>query len=711
MTADDGRTSMNDRNVLKVFQGILSSHSFELLSEFSSEARWSSLKQEEKEMLSQLFLLHGEHCIASTPKNLFCIQAKEAFLSACRITPKSAKAHFRLGSFLATSDQEADIEEAIRLLKHSISLDNRFFDSHYALACVLLRIGSKKEDEEVIQHAQASFMQAHCLFEEECRDTIPAEFYWHWGLCLFLLGRVSGEPSDFKEALLLYQKAYEKGLSHVDFLNDYANGLVELSLLIDHLDYIERAAFLYEESSVGASLFSETMRLFNAACCWEYLYERTFEAHTFEESEKLFLKVLLLEPIEQVYQKMGQLYFLSARATLQEDSVRRAIECFRKALALGLDHPVMLAYYAQTLLLLFEKESDPRVLQEAVSFAKKAMHEARRGSIHSAEPWLALIRALYEQGIYFDELSYYRQANEVLHEALRHYPKNAYLWHAFALLKARLADYEKPEEHLQEAAISFLFASRSVLGRFAHFWNDWGIVLLGLADLSENQILAEEACLKFETAIQLSGLEGLDWMYNLGCAFDLLGLLRDEEEWFERAIDLFAFVEQEDSTIPGTLLQQAIAYIHLGDRTDEAQYFERAEHLLHHHLAQEKEDELAWIELGLVSLRLADTHESNEDRTSWSKYQCAAEEAFTCALYLGSEQAYYYLACHASILGNYPEAMEYLWKADEAHSLPELRDLLDEEWLAPLMETKPFQQFMRELVESYSIPDGALDET
>ena len=54
---------MSEQNLLKMFQGILSSQSFELLSEFSNETLWSTLKQEEKEALAQLFLIYGEKTI------------------------------------------------------------------------------------------------------------------------------------------------------------------------------------------------------------------------------------------------------------------------------------------------------------------------------------------------------------------------------------------------------------------------------------------------------------------------------------------------------------------------------------------------------------------------------------------------------------------------------------------------------------------------
>jgi hypothetical protein len=47
----------------KVFEGILSSQSYELLRDFSSETMWESLSPVEKDLLSQLFLLNAEKLI------------------------------------------------------------------------------------------------------------------------------------------------------------------------------------------------------------------------------------------------------------------------------------------------------------------------------------------------------------------------------------------------------------------------------------------------------------------------------------------------------------------------------------------------------------------------------------------------------------------------------------------------------------------------
>lgn len=711
---------MNDRNLLKMFQGILSSQSFELLTEFAVESEWVSLQQEEKEVLSQLFLIHGESFVARLSQNGSYDRAKEAFLSACRLTPNSAKAHFRLGSFLAASEKEADLMDAVESLKRSIALDDRFFDAHYALGCALLRLGSKMredtlEENVLIQLADSSFAAAHALIAPDQQASIPAEFYWHWGLALFLMGRSSGEPCDFQKALIHYQKAYVAGFRRPEFLNDYANSYIEFSLLVDTLEYIYKAALLYEEAALYENKESPSsrdmaIRLFNAACCYVHLFERTLDQNYFLKGEDFFLRALLLDPVEGVWQKLGQLYFLSARAFLNEEHVKKAIDSFHKAVSLGVEHPVMLAYYAQSLLLLYEFDERSELLQDAMHLANQALSVEERVKTLSAEPFLALGLCFYEQGVYFDDKDCLDKALDTIQKALQNHSRGATLWYALGLIKTRLADYERHEENLKEANIAMLFASRSLLSQYSHFWNDWGIVLLTLADVTGDERLAEEACITFEVAIEISNCKEVDWMYNLGCGLDLLGVLRDDEELFEKAISLFAFIEIEDPTIYGALLQQATALLHLGEKLNFENHYVQADSLLRRYLTEENEDDLAWCELGLVCLRLYEFAKSREDEKLSLWYIQEANQSFNKALLLGNEQVYYHLACYHSLLGNFSEAMEWLWKAEEVKCLPPLVDLLEEERIAPLISTRPFMQFMRELLDSECLVDGMADD-
>lgn len=698
---------MSEQNLLKMFQGILSSQSFELLSEFSNEALWLTLKEEEKEALAQLFLIHGEKTLHDASFQGDLSKARAAFEAACRLMPNSAKTWFRYGSYMSLSEMREDLEEAMRALEKSIELDARFFDAHYALGSLQLRVGSSTNDEFLLRKAHLSFSHARDLVEKDNENGLPLEFSWHWGIIHFLLGRMSGEPADFQKAILYYHTAHERGLAKADFVNDYANALVEFSLLIGKNDSIEQAAELYEKAFLydreeGRMAHTQAIRIFNAGCCYVHLFECTLDKTYFQKAEDAFLRVLALEPLELVFQKMGQLYFLGARESLSDEYVEKSIDSFQKAHALGVEHPLMLAYYAQALLLLYEKTEKPHLLEEAEKIAARSLEAETSTHLFSAEPSLAQALCQFEKGKYFHDISLMKMALESLQKALSLYPRSAHLWYALGSIKTTLALLDQDEDQMREAVICFLFASRSIIAHYSHFWNSWGLTLLSLADITEDVLLAEEACSKFEVALELSHFTESDWIFNLGCAIDLLGCLKEEEELHEQAIELFKYIEEEDPTLYDVLLQQAVCFLHLGEARNSLADFRKAEELLIRYLREDEEDEFAWSELGLALLHQSTILQSSDETLSFS-YRARAEDAFLRAVVLGNPIAYYHLACLYAFARDFPDAMECLWKAEEEGALPPIHELLEEERLMPLFFTRPFMQLLHEMTFEESL--------
>ena len=76
------------------------------------------------------------------------------------------------------------------------------------------------------------------------------------------------------------------------------------------------------------------------------------------------------------------------------------------------------------------------------------------------------------------------------------------------------------------------------------FWNDWGLVLMKLAHITDEKRYMEAALKKFEQAIRLKreslAREQVDpeWLYNYGCALEFLGDYTDDVARFEQAVQV-----------------------------------------------------------------------------------------------------------------------------------------------------------------------------
>ncbi len=155
----------------KVFSCILSSQSYELLQKFSTDETWVTLQPAEKEQLAQLFLLSAEASArVTTPESRN--QALSSFRSACRLTPTSARAWFRLGSFLALSESPQDLQESVEALKGAIALDGGFFDAHYSLASATLRLGVLQKNGEAFLEAEKASLDMHCADDRLGRTSV-----------------------------------------------------------------------------------------------------------------------------------------------------------------------------------------------------------------------------------------------------------------------------------------------------------------------------------------------------------------------------------------------------------------------------------------------------------------------------------------------------------------------------------------------------------
>jgi hypothetical protein len=67
------------------------------------------------------------------------------------------------------------------------------------------------------------------------------------------------------------------------------------------------------------------------------------------------------------------------------------------------------------------------------------------------------------------------------------------------------------------------------------------------------------------------------------------------------------------------------------------------------------------------------------------------------SLALGNQFVYYHLACLCTFQGEYEEAVDFLEKAFESELLPPIEEILEDEWLEPLVSTPYFQQFLERL--------------
>ena len=690
------------RNLLQVFENILTSQSFELLNHFSKDESWVSLSQEEKELLAQLFLLSAESSSRMGETEEIRKRALQAYRTACRLAPGSARNWYRLGAYLALGEQEADLTEAITALKQAVQVDAGFFDAHYALGCAWLRLGVMKGEDSELTEADLSFVQADKLVSTPEGSSAPAEFYWHWGIIWFLLSRSSGEPVDLKKCLEYFELARLKGLRTANFFNDFGNATVEMALLTSNDAIVHDAISLYLasiEASGGSADegHEKAVRLFNVGCCYQHLFDVTRDRHYFESAEQMFSQAATLNPsLPAVWQRWGLLAFQSFRFRSASQVAQEVLKKLKLAEELGASSAITCALCSQVLQWVGRDQEDLSVLAEAEQYAVRAMKEEEGRGGHHPEVWAAAILCQYEYGYYFQDRSRFAKGLSMLQEALAEHPKSALLWHLLGLLKVAEAETTDSEKTLREALVSYHLASRSTYANTPAFWNDWGIALLSLADLTEDPDIAQEAIAKLSAACEMFPDALSPWTYNLARAYDLLGEILEEEACYEEAIFTLTDVLHQDPNCAYARQQLALSYLHHGElEEDTSPSFRASVESFEIYLQTEPEDEYSWADYGLALIYLG-LQEKNSEALPKEWFQ--AEEALIRALSLGNDQACYYLASLYSLMGNFAEAIQFLESALKRSLLPPVEVIREDPWFEPLTKTVAFEDFVKRVL-------------
>jgi len=686
---------MSQRNSLKqVFRGMLSSQSFELLRNFSDDSTWERLVLEERELLAQLFLLSAENGRSQDEESEKVVNA---YQTAARLLPASAKVWYRLGSFLSLQEDERSLEQAVEALQKAVTIDGGFFDAHYALASAQLRLGSIRKESALLSAADRSFQRAL----QQCHGKIAPELYWHWGIVWYLLGKESGEASDFMQATNHYEKALQAGLSRSDFFNDYGNALVEVAVLVSRPSLISEAILRYQASldCFDPYVHSDKDRglwFFNIASCHSYLLDTNFTEETFLSAEAAFSEAAVLYPeIPSLWYKWSQLQFRAAQHKLAYELAESALELLQKGERYGGCDPLIPSFSAEIFLWLGTQQERYDLLRIAGEKAERAVALQEEQKTSYPDPFISLALYRYSIGRYFDEIEHVEKAAEIVEKTLFAHQNCEQLWHLYGLIKAHLGKQAFSEKDLKEALVCYVLASKSPVANFSCFWNEWGLVLLALAEITEDADAAEEAIEKFEIGLQLTNHEDLQILYHMALASDLLGDISEEEEFYEHAVGILIEIVVQDPTFSQALFQLGASFLHLGELRGNEEEFAQAAIIFEQYLETHSDDAYAWIDyaLSLIHLGLKQTTENIPQ--AWFE----AEDALRRSLALGSDLGYYHLASLYALMGNLTEAMEALNTSWQRGVLPHPHAIEQDKWLESLVDTTPFRHFIDRVIQ------------
>lgn len=690
---------MSDKSdTQQVLEDILSQRAFEKLDLFSNGARLNELNQKEKELLAEIFVLQAESFLKTGITQDVYTSIKVPLEQAMQLIPLSYKLWYKKGILLSLFPFDEAQELAALAFEMSTSLNSTHFESFFSWAVVLFRRTLFSNDVTYLVHSDEKFKVAQELLLSN-QTTVSREtlfsFYWKWGVMLFVHYRHSQEPYELCTAIDRYLKAMATEVEEGGFFNDFANAVVEYATLFDRTELIPQTVLYYTkslaliESPDRIDHDELALRYFNLGCCYHYLFEEHLQEICFKQAKLCYMQSLKYSPsFLQAHSKLGFLYLLAGKVWQDPFFFEESAGFLAKVYAAEAT-PKVIERYAEVLALLGANKDNINLLLQA-----KHILELGKKKYPDSKDFLPIeIFVQLEQAKYFQDEAMCLEAVGLAGTMQLSERKDSAICFSLGQAKTYLGILQSDIEQLREALLLYYFASKSELGKLCHFWNDWGLALLAIADLSHNIKYVEEAAEKFGRAILMQDVVHPDWLLNYGGVLDLLGDLTDDETQYERAISVLSTCLSLDPVSPSAHMQLGLAYMHLGEASHDEEHFYKALEHFEWLVKEDPEDEFAHHEIALACLHIVE--KADDADRAYLLY--TTHMHLHAAALLGNTHAYYTLACLYSLKENEERALDCLEKAIQYDALPPVEDIAQDKWLDFIKDTEHFRELISHL--------------
>lgn len=689
-------------SIQKRLETVLATNDFQLLSPYHDPNSWTAMSQDERELLGLLLVKQGEHQLKIGDDKVL-----ESFELASKAAPFSSVVFFRQAVAFASQDQNIRcLMAANNALEKAIQLDPKFIAAWYGWGCVLVDIADFNHETAFFFQANTKFIEADRLAQQN-ESLRPEDFFWQWGICWHKLGKMSGEAVDFFKALEKFKIAAtkESGQNGL-FCNDYGNVLVEIAFLVGRNELLNEAAEQYK-IAVNQNP-NEAEGWINLACTHQSLYE-IFDAeeHFFDADECFERATDIHAKHYHTWLKWGDLYAHAGKKLKDLDRLQASFDKFEKAHLCDPDNALVLARWSEAQMLTASYTDNLELLREAEVKISKSITLEPEIPVY----WYISGMCLSELGRYFHDIRYFEQAIAKFQHSLSLNDSHGAVYHGIGHAHYTIGEIKGDATIIENSLNYFSRAIELSNTPTPQCWNDWGVALMKLGEITNEKKHIETAVEKFEKAIGYKFNEAsdrdveLEWLYNYGCAMDFLGDFHEEPMYYERAIQVLTHVLQIDPEYAFARYNLALSLSHLGELNSDVDCFQKAIEHFQILLEQDSEDEYAWNDWGLTLTHLAVlTYDETHPEFSKDYYE-HAERKFLHAIALGNIHAFYNVACLYALTKNMPAAMHYLERADICNGLPPTEDVMHDEWLDNMRHHAPFRAFISHLLNKPLIDD------
>lgn len=668
----------------KALEEINTFERYDKLDEFKHPANWKNLEKDDLNLLANLFVKKGSLDIPKSPE-----LAEESFETALKLTHLDSSVLLKISRVWAGVE---DWDRALRNVKRALEQNPQFLEAWLELSALWVLKGKALKDEDL-------FDQALLIFEQLNRgNRLPAEVFFKWGQAYHCLGRVSQEPCDLANACEKYRLAEANGFIDKHLFFDHALALSEIATLVARAEYVQES-LLYLLKAVEVDPHFQDGWVY-LAVNYKFLYERGDKSEYYDRAESAFYTASRLNPRNKmIWLSWGQMLLNEGRLKRNHEVVSLAIEKFERASTLFPRDRDVQCFLADALMVLGLFEDRYELLREA----KDKIEDCLRAKADDAAVLFLYGTCLVHLGKYFQDENVIRQSFDKFEKSIQLHPTDPHVWHSLALAHYTYGEMTGDPIMLEKSVQLFEATQKLIKGPDSELFNNWGVSLMKLSEVTGDLLHIQVAADKFEQAIALHqdtrrGHEpDPEWYYNYGCALDYLGDFYQDPGFYDKAAQVLSFIVNSFPGYSQARYNLALALTHSGEAMNDLDSLEQA---LNHYetlIQEDPEDELVLCDMGVALISYGDLSSSLE---AYSQSKRAFEEAETKlqqAIALGNNHAAYWLACLYSLNNNFIECIHYLEKARDTDGLPPTSEILEEKWLDDLRQTELWIPFFNTL--------------
>ena len=500
-------------SIKKKLQKILSEQSFHELKDYSVETNWHKMSSDERVLLAKLFIAQAEKQLEQGSE-----EGLESLDLAVKAAPEEDEILCEIALiYYSVGGDNNSLDKACELMDKAVQQNPLCVDYFHIWGNIISQQAYNQQDLDIFRLATEKYAIAekYCLdFDQELLPLL----YWHWALCCQHQGKLSGEGADVSQAVTKYREAADLGMNEADFWNDYGNAMVDFCHLFPDYEPFAEALPLFQKAIDLESNFFEAC--VSIAICYQEKFELTLEEECLQMAYDYFERAVSLREDNPVpWLKWAQLLAMVGKLHHDTDSLHLASEKFTIADQYDPNNPVILGSWGETQTLYGAYTDQLRFIQEAEEKIKRAAED------NNEIPFLWFIygSCLNALGNYFGEESYYRQAIKKFQQGLSLDNSEPHLWFGLAHAYYAIGEMHRDRQMLEHS--TKLFSRVIEFGGYGYpqFWNDWGVALMKIGDLTGEKKCFEAAVDKYDHAILQDQIPIMsEWLYNYGCCLDYL---------------------------------------------------------------------------------------------------------------------------------------------------------------------------------------------